>query len=195
MRELLQAYCCSHQKSSPSESYERLRRGRDCIPRAISLSKCRCERLAQQPPPPWSESLSAWLIQHHPLYKWPYTWVTGAITPLSGVIRIPIIGRSPPCMEVEKYNEFRVSSHFIGTWVERCRVAQKPHIMRKFISLSHEIPWRLKHVELEWPLWESRMSVQGMRLILKQYLSTSRLLQTLSFAASSWTISWTYGKL
>ena len=28
-------------------------------------------------------------------YKWPYNWVTGVITPISGVITILITGRGP----------------------------------------------------------------------------------------------------
>ena len=32
-------------------------------------------------------------------YKWPYAWVTGVITPTSGVFTLPITGRAPPAVE------------------------------------------------------------------------------------------------
>ena len=31
-------------------------------------------------------------------YKWPYKWITGVITPISGVITLLITGRGPSCM-------------------------------------------------------------------------------------------------
>lgn len=109
-------------------------------------------------------------------------------------------------MEVEKYKEFLIQPFYWlnlvsqlinfcarSTWVERCRVAQNLNIMRLFISLSHTIPWCKKHVELEGSLWESSISVQGIRPILKQYLSTFSPLANVLFCRACWDSTWSAG--
>ena len=45
-----------------------------------------------------------WLITIQLLYEWPYKWLTGVITPLSGVVAVPITGRGPPCTPWEIMN-------------------------------------------------------------------------------------------
>ena len=45
-----------------------------------------------------------WLITNQLLYEWPYKWLTGVITPLSGVVAVPITGRGPPCTPWEIMN-------------------------------------------------------------------------------------------
>ena len=46
----------------------------------------------------WASSSYKW--SYNP-YKWPYEWVTGVVTPISGVITLLMTGRAPLCGMVD----------------------------------------------------------------------------------------------
>ena len=47
------------------------------------------------------------------LYKWPYKWVTRVINPLSGVVKLLIIGRGPSCKKQIVFYEWNPPRRFI----------------------------------------------------------------------------------
>ena len=69
---------------------------------SVPRSKRSCRVLSREskvPPPPkrgpptrWAPTSYKWSYKP---YKWPYNWVTGVITPISGLITILITGRGP----------------------------------------------------------------------------------------------------